>query len=144
MSYFGILTCAIVIPCVAVIIVGAILQILYKGCDFDYELGEFILTISCILEVVGGCVLAVIYGLIICAAIGPHTINAEHYQRLHKDRNYIIYRMESINEESKDAYQKELDEIDDKIYKQAQTMNFKDWEIYYKLEKEDEQKSETK
>ena len=141
MSYFGTLTCAIVIPCVAAIIVGIILQTLYRKCDLDYELGEFILIISCILEVVGGCILAVLYGLIICAATGSHRINAEYYQKLHKDRDYIVHRMESINEESKDAYQKELDEIDDKIYKQAQTMNFKDWEIYYKLEKSDEQKS---
>lgn len=144
MSYFGTLTCAIVIPCVAAIIVGMILQILYKECDFQYELGEFILTLSCILEVAGGCILAIVYGIILCAAMGSHIINAEYYQKLHKDRDYIVYRMKSINEESRDAYQKELDEVDDKIYKQAQAMNYKDWERYYKLEKSDEQKSETK
>lgn len=132
MSFFEILTCAIVIPSIVLIVLSVIGVFIYSN---NPALCDGFMTFNVILFILGICAL-MIYGVGICVGIGPHRIDACHYHNLLEKRDYAIERIEDVPEERKDAYQKEIDELDVKIEKQRKAMSYGDWERYYKIYEE--------
>lgn len=136
MSFFEILTCGIVVPVVTLLITSIVLAVIYNNTAADDKLLIFA-WIGLILSIV----VLFVYVLVFCIAAGPRKIDAKYYHKLLMNRDYAIERIENVPEESKNAYQKEIDKLDGKIERQRKAMSYGDWEQYYKMyEEQDEQK----
>lgn len=136
MSFFEILTCGIVVPVVTLLITSIVLAVIYNNTAADDELLIFA-WIGLVLSIV----VLFVYVMISFLGVGPRKIDAMYYHKLLMNRDYVIERIENIPEESKNAYQKEIDKLDGKIEKQRKAMSYGDWEQYYKMyEEQDEQK----